>query len=54
MDEKMSALSQNATWSLVPSPPGKTTVGCHLVFMKYLPDFSIESLKAHLVAKEYT
>ena len=55
MDEKMSALSQNATWSLVPSPPGKTTVGCHLVFtMKYLPNFSIERLKASVVAKGYT
>jgi len=43
MDEKMSALSQNATWSIVPSPPGKTTVCCHWVFtMKYLPNFSIE------------
>ena len=55
MDEKMYALSQNATWSIVPSPPGKTTVGCHWVFtMKDLPNFSIESQKARLVAKGYT
>ena len=29
MEAKMSALSENATWSLVTRPPGKTIVGCH-------------------------
>ena len=51
----MSALSENATWSLVTRPPGKTIVGCHWVYtVKYLPDGSIERLKARLVAKGYT
>ena len=50
----MSVLSKNATWSLVYRPPEKTTIGCHQVYtVKYLPDGSIERLKAHLVAKGY-
>ena len=55
MEEKMSALSENATWSLVTHPPEKTTIGCRWVYtMKYLPDGSIKRLKARLVAKGYT
>ena len=55
IEPEMSALSENATWSLVSLPPGKTTVGCHWVYtVKYLPDGSIECLKACLVAKGYT
>ena len=55
MEAEMSALSENATWSLVTHPLGKTTDGCHWVYtVKYLPDGSIERLKAHLVAKGYT
>ena len=51
----MFALSENATWSLVTRPPGKTTDGCRWVYtVKYLLDGSIERLKAHLVAKGYT
>ena len=54
MKVEMSALSQNATWSLVTCPPGKTTVGCRWVYtVKYLPDSSIERFKARLVAKGY-
>ena len=54
MEAEMSALSKNATWSLVTRPPKKTTVGCRWVYtVKYLPDSSIERLKAHLVAKGY-
>ena len=50
----MSALSQNATWSLVTRSQEKTIVGCRWVYtVKYLPDGSIERLKAHLVAKGY-
>ena len=50
----MSALSENATWSLVTRTPRKTTVGCCWVYtVKYLPDGSIERLKASLVAKVY-
>ena len=51
----MSALSENATWSLITRPRGKTIVGCHWVHtVKYLPNGSIERLKARLVAKAYT
>ena len=51
----MSTLFENATWSLVSCPPRKTTVFCHQVYtVKYLPDGSIECLKACLVAKRYT
>ena len=55
MEVEISALSENATWSLVTCPPGKTTVGCRWVYtVKYLSDGSIERLKACLVAKGYT
>ena len=55
MEAEMFALSKNATWSLVTRPLGKTTVGCRWVYtVKYLPDGSIERLKALLVAKGYT
>ena len=51
----MSTLSENATWSLVTRPPGKTIVGCHWVYtMKYLPNGSIVHLKARLIAKGYS
>ena len=53
MEEEMSTLLQNYTWSLVP-PPGKTTIGYRTAYtVKYLPDGSIEHLKARLVAKGY-
>ena len=46
---------KNATWSLVTHPLGKTTLGCRWVYtVKYLPDGSIERLKARLIAKGYT
>ena len=55
MEAEMSALSENATWSLVTRPPGKTIVGCRWVYtMKYLLNGSIERLQARLVAKGYT
>ena len=51
----MSALSENATWSLVTRPPGRTIVGfCWVYTVKYLPDSSIKRLKARLVTKGYT
>ena len=51
----MFALSENATWSLVTRPLGKTIVGCRWVYtVKYFLDGSIERLKARLVAKGYT
>ena len=55
MEAEMSALSQNATWSLVTRSQEKTIVGCRWMYtVKYLPDGSIEHLKARLVAKGYT
>ena len=32
MEVEMSALSENATWSLVTCPPRKTIVGCRWVY----------------------
>ena len=55
MEVEMSALSENATWSLVTRPLGKTIVGCCWVYIvRYLPNGSIECLKVRLVAKGYT
>ena len=51
----MSALQKNDTWTLVPLPDGKRTVGCKWVFtIKYKADGSIDRYKARLVAKGYT
>ena len=49
MKAKMSALFENATWSLITLP-----VYRKVYTVKYLFDGSIERLKAHLVAKGYT
>ena len=55
MDEEMSALHKNQTWELTALPSGKQRVGCCWVYtIKYLPDGSVERLKAWLVAKGYT
>lgn len=55
IQEEMSALQQNKTWSLVSLPTGKKTVGCRWVFtIKYKADGKIERYKARLVAKGYT
>ena len=55
MLDEMQALEANGTWSLVPLPPGRTTVGCRWVFaLKTNPDGSIARYKARLVAKGFT
>lgn len=55
MIDEMTALESNQTWTLVPSPPGKSIVGCRWVYtVKIGPDGSIDRLKARLVAKGYT
>lgn len=47
MIEEMSALHSSGTWSLVPLPPGKSTVGCHWVYtVKVGLDGQINRLKA--------
>ena len=53
--EEMTALQKNQTWTLVPLPEGKRTVGCKWVFsIKHKTDGSVERYKAKLVAKGYT
>jgi len=55
MLEEMTDLHDNDTWELVPLPEGKTTVGCHWVFVvKVGLDGAIDRLKPRLVAKGYT
>lgn len=55
MQSELQALQQNGTWSLVPLPEGKTTVGCKWVYkVKFPSDGSVERYKARLVAKDYT
>ncbi|CAL5415338.1 unnamed protein product [Camellia sinensis] len=55
IQEEMAALQKNQTWTLIPLPKGKKTVGCKWVFsIKHKADGSIERYKARLVAKGYT
>ena len=55
IEEEMETLHLNGTWELVFLSTGKSMVGCCWVYtIKYLPDGSIERLKACLVAKGYT
>lgn len=55
INEEMEALLKNNTWTLVPLPEGKRTVGCRWVFsVKHKADGSVDRYKARLVAKGYT
>ncbi|XP_077249247.1 uncharacterized protein LOC143888705 [Tasmannia lanceolata] len=54
MDLEMGTLHSNQTWALVSLPVGARPVGCCWVFsIKYLPDGTVERLKARQVAKGY-
>lgn len=51
----MDALQRNLTWTLVPLPEGKKTIGSRWVFsIKHKANGFIERYKARLVAKGYT
>ena len=55
MTDELSALHKSGAWELVPLPFGKSIVGCRWVFaIKVGTDGTIDHLKAHLVAKDYT
>ena len=48
-------MEANKTWTLVPLPPDKRTIGCRWVYkVKYHPNGSVDRYKASLVAKGYT
>lgn len=55
MYDEIKALEDNNTWSIVPLPSGKHTIGCRWIYKTtFNPDGSIERHKARLVAKGYT
>ncbi|XP_022891686.1 uncharacterized protein LOC111406507 [Olea europaea var. sylvestris] len=55
MKLELDAMENNHTWSVVPLPSGKHSVGCRWIFKnKYKSDGSLERHKARLVAKGYT
>lgn len=52
IQEEIKALEENKTWSLVPLPENKHTIGCKWEFkIKYKSDGLIERFKARLLAK---
>nr|KYP48259.1 Retrovirus-related Pol polyprotein from transposon TNT 1-94 [Cajanus cajan] len=55
MSEELQALEANDTWTLAKLPKGKRCIGCKWVYrVKYLPDGTVDRLKARLDAKGYT
>uniref|UniRef100_A0A803P8F4 Reverse transcriptase Ty1/copia-type domain-containing protein n=1 Tax=Cannabis sativa TaxID=3483 RepID=A0A803P8F4_CANSA len=54
MNYEIDALIRNKTWVLVPSPEGRTTIGCKWVYkVKYNFDGTIAKYKAKLIAKGF-
>lgn len=55
MQYELVALQNNNTWTIMPLPAGKTTIGCKWAYkIKFLSDGTIERYKVRLVAKGYT
>ena len=55
MEEELSALHKNTTWTLVPRPSTTNVVGSKWVFRtKFKSDDTVERLKARLVAQGFT
>ena len=54
MQEELTALARNQTWTLVPSPPNIDVIGSRWVFkVKQRADGSLERYKARLVAQGF-
>ena len=54
MQEELTALARNQTWTLVPSPPNINVIGSRWVFkVKQRADGSLERYKARLVAQGF-
>ncbi|KAL2243648.1 UNVERIFIED_CONTAM: Retrovirus-related Pol polyprotein from transposon RE1 [Sesamum indicum] len=55
MEQEISALEKNGTWTFTTLPHGKNTVGCRWIYKtKLKPDGTLERCKARLVAKGYS
>lgn len=51
----LDAMEQNKTWTVVPLPIGKHTIGCRWIYkLKYKYDGTIDRHKASLVVRGYT
>lgn len=54
MQDELSALDRNKTWSVISLPPAKHSIGCKWVFkLKIHPNGSVDRYKDRLVAKRY-
>ena len=55
MKEELNAMKANETWSIVPLPEGKRTIGCRWLYKnKFNAEGVLARRKARLVAKGYT